>query len=449
MRTGHAGWALALMTTAGCTTTTAFRPEVARLAIPADPCAAEGRAALASPVESATLMAGLPGGARAGGADPLQVGVEIIRSAAAAQRGARAADPVGRYATTVEDTLGIDLSVLADRLDLVDGEGARMANATLASPALADIVLRPGEGRSAEGSGLTLSRSRWKAFSQDVYGTTAREGWTAGFAQSLGEVATGARSADGAELAGLQRKFLVAAYMAAYFRNGAILSVSVKADATKAALLAKLKERIKDQNVLAAAEAEIDKFAAGLTDQVCAGKDAKTCVVLGTLGEQTFVTRAGKSYGFPGVSVAFDPTATKKVSTNKIAEEDIATDLVRVVLEAVGDELSRVPGVANSTLCRFDTRRCGSEVQAPLLAKVNDAGDRAEAAATGTVGTLIRGGWILSLNNEVLARTITVGAAVSLRKTAEAATWKRLQVCPAARGPGAPVYQTVALSRVE
>lgn len=236
--------------------------------------------------------------------------------------------------------------------------------------------------------------------------------------------------------------------MAAYFRNGAILSVSVDASGLKDQLVAKLKERIRDEQAIKAAEAEIDKLAAQLTEQVCKGGvgDKKGCVVLGTIGEQTFVTRSGKSYGFPGISVSFDPTATKKVSTNKISEEDIAPDLVRVVLEAVGDELFHVPGTPNSTLCGFNAVYCGTEAQSAMLAKVNDAGDRMEAATSGTVGTLIRGGWILSLNNEVLARTVTTAAAVSLRKAAEGATWKRLSTCPAPRDVGGGIYRSLTLA---
>jgi hypothetical protein len=66
------------------------------------------------------------------------------------------------------------------------------------------------------------------------------------------------------------------------------------------------------------------------------------------IGEQTFVTRTGASHSFTGLTVPLDVTKDNVLSTNKLDPDGIAPDLVRVVIEALGDEKSLLPGVKTS-----------------------------------------------------------------------------------------------------
>ena len=152
------------------------------------------------------------------------------------------------------------------------------------------------------------------------------------------------------------------------------------------------------------------------------------------IGEQTFVTRAGKSFGFPGVIVTVDPGADKKVSTNQIDTDAIIGDMVRVLFEATGDSINKVPGSKTSSLCKLTEKTaaplCATDTTAPVLQKVDGIADRVEAGAFSVTGMVIRGGWLFSLNNEALAKSIETGVSVAARKWAEKAIWSRLSRCP-------------------
>jgi hypothetical protein len=362
---------------------------------------------------------------------------------------AKASPQAQALSAGVAEAFGFDLAQFADEAMFLDGDGAGAAERVLTSE-----FLSPDKARNA--GQLTYGRQAWVGLTRDIASATAEHGWTAAFATELGSFH---RTPDGkALLAGrsptnpqaletVTRKYLVAAYMAAYFRNGEIFSLEVNDRTLKDRLIEKLKTTVKDEKAIEAAKAEIDALVTDLEKDLCAkSKDGK-CQLFGAIGELTFVTRAGKSYGFPGITATIDLTADKKISTNKIRAEDVIPDLVRVLLEATGDSLIKVPGEKNSTLCKEKPELCGTDSQAKDLKTVNTVGDRIEGGATAAIGVAVRGGWLFSLNNEAAAASITTAGAVTARKISEAAAWSYTQTSCVKRVAG-PAYTKLPVKLV-
>jgi hypothetical protein len=351
---------------------------------------------------------------------------------------------MGSFAQALSLTLGTDLSNIAAIPEAFDSRAAASAEAVLTSTAVMGLKTPDPEdvGRSFGNGEVTISRAAWIEVMRNVATASAGEGWYGAAASSLGSYAktyglSASASPERARAAEqVNFKILLARYMADYFRNGEILTLDFDYSDLKTALLEKIQKSVKDQTTVTAVDAEIDKLAKDLAERLCkAQSSGESCRVLGVLGERTFVTRAGKSYGFPGLAVAFDLTAGKKVSTNKIDPNAVIPDLVRVLFEATGDSAIRVPGANNSSLCRltekYSVSLCATAAQASLLKKVDNLGDRIEAGTFATVGIAIRGGWLFSLNNEALATSLQTALAVSARKASEGAMWSRLTQCPA------------------
>lgn len=389
------------------------------------------------------------------GASDLERGRQIILASGAAE--------VVDARAKIASLLDMDLDQFIGQMDEVDHQGADLADQALAAPGLSQFSAAPkarpagddqkkrwGKGQSASeaSEAVWISRAELQTATRLVNQTTARNGWTAAFTEALGNYTDPAKSptpeARAAKLAELQEKYLVAAYMTAYFRNGEIFSLNLDQAAITSALKEKLKAAFKDEEARKAAEVELDRFLAQYEKAICKPDTAaEACRLVGVIGEQTFVTRAGASHSFSGLTVTLDVTKDNVLSANKLDPDVIAPDLVRVLIEALGDERSKVPGVKTSTLCAKRSARCATADEADKIQKVNDAGDRVEAGTAAAVGAAIRGGWLFSLNNETVASTLTTAAAVTLRKYAEAATWKSAsRSCPTLTD--APAFQTVA-----
>jgi hypothetical protein len=348
--------------------------------------------------------------------------------------------------------LSVDLSQLnpdgiseasADRADRLIGDLEGLAGQVATTATVDDNREAPVTPRT-----ITISRQKWESTVNQIAKTTSENGWTASFARSLGEVAMGDRSGDDRAVADLTKKYLIAAYIARYFRNGAIFSLEFSDADLKKALLEKVKAKVHDDDIVSSVSQEIDQLATDYRKALCqkGTPEDGPCVLLGVIGEQTFVTRAGKSYGFPGVTATLDFTANKKISTNKVTMGDIPPDLVRVVMEAIGDQMFHVPGEKNSTLCEVrGGSSCSSDAIAKQLRIVNEVGDRVEAGTMSTIGAAVRGGWLASLNNEVLANTLTTAAAVTFRKVSEAGAWAATRQCAANRAFSADAYEIVAV----
>lgn len=364
---------------------------------------------------------------------------------------ARAHDPSFKAARTAGVVgLGLDLSALGGTDAILGPAGADAAINALDSDTVGMVLTRPrlvGDAAGSRPKTLTLSVAKWDDLRRNIALATAQDGWTIAAAEAV-QAYVDKAATPGAETEALRqdavRKSYVAAYMAAYFRNGEIFAVDLNYDAVKTAIMAELRKTITDVRVLQQIEANFDKYKTEFRKTICGKAGDGGCVVAGAIGEETFVTRAGKSYGFPGITATVDLTGQNKVSTNKIAADAVIDDLVRVFFEALGDAGVSVPAQPTATLCKLQPDRCPTAeggtpvpgVDAKLLKTLDTVGDRVEAGATTMIGGAVRGGWLFSLNNETVARVITTGGAVSMRKASEVAAWSYLKPDSACRTSG-------------
>jgi len=381
-----------------------------------------GRRETAFPLDSALLE---------GNPSDLELGRKMIAQAGRERR------VMGKGLDRMSRSFGIDLAQFADHIDALDEGGADLAEQALASPAIESIFADQSRISTlglAEETTIRLDRVKWRELADKVARTTSSQGWTSAFARTLGaqakaRIAGAAVANDPDAWTELERKGLIAAYFIAYFRNGKIIELTLSDEGARARLKAEFRKRITDTETLAILDSNIDSLSGSLVSAICPSGASERCLTLGTLGEETFVTRAGKSIGFPGISATIDLFAEKKISANKIDEDAVIGDLVRVLVEGLGDVAARVPGAPNSTMCKVLEHYCDSRDPA-ILAKVNDAGDRTEAAVATATGIAIRGGWLFSLNNEAFAKWIQTGVSVTFRKGAEKVAWARLNTCP-------------------
>lgn len=384
-------------------------------------------------------------------ASDMEIGAALIEAAAANAEFSQADLVVGRSrnelhsdAVKLSSELGFNLAQFAG--ESLDNDGASKADEAIKTGAPAELVDYSVQLQSEKVDHIPVSKSGWQDAINTIALTTVKNGWTSAFATSLGKFARNGGSVDTQE--DLTKKYILAAYFAAYFRNGQIFSLTFDDTKLKQEFVDKLKDTIKNETELRAAEGELDGIADDFRKLLCAkGQDESgNCIVVGVIGEQTFVTRAGKSYGFPGITATIDVTSDKKVSTNKLDENQIASDLVRVFVEALGDMAFKVPGEPKSTLCSSFAELCGTEDLAPKLQKADTWGDMAEGSTQLIVGPAVRGGWLFSLNNDALADIISTALAVSARKSAEFAAWEAQKGCRAPDGRSARItYQELPL----
>lgn len=346
--------------------------------------------------------------------------------------------------------LGLDWSPLVTVAPYVDVVAAHHADKILTDSPLTKLATQ-FQSAGEESGPVVVTKDDWTALLSEVSRSTAENGWAASFTRELGRVAYGLRGKGRAQLSESDRrvlatKLLIALYMEAYFRNGNIIKLDFNSPDLKDKLIAKLKKYKVPAAVIAASTDEINDLSSQYLGELCKNVKASdgTCTLLGVIGEQTFVSRSGKSYGFPGVTGTIDLFAGRKVSTNKISANDTVTDVIRVLIEAMGDSAFGVPGVANSTYCK-EANQCATEKQGDIIKSVDNAGDKAESASLGAIGVAIRGGWLISLNNDLLADSISTAGAVTARKLAEGATWSVLQHCPAVLNEKASKYRSFTL----
>jgi len=375
--------------------------------------------------------------------------------------------------------VGVNLLQFAGEVPFLDSRS--LDTAKLAHKTLGDLEFANVSGLD----GRTITKQQEERLLQTIGDATAAQGWTAELADALGGATRAIaayqaahRSESGKNpgpadiapigdvstlgtavidsLQAVREKSTFAAYFKAYFRNGEIFEVKFDSSGLQQTLIDTIKKELEehggnaDGQLIDKLTKEIESVNQQFQDKLCKkGASDGSCTVLGAIGEQTFVTRAGKSYGFPGVSATFDPTANKKVSTNKLQTNSILEDLLRVLIEATGDAKDPVPGVPNSTLCKelgvtaaMEAQVCAQEGDKQIQ-HVNDVGDATEAGTAQVVSVVVRGGWLFSLNNEAIADSLTVGISVGMRKFAERVAYEQ------AKGTGncpKPGHRTLAVN---
>jgi hypothetical protein len=230
-------------------------------------------------------------------------------------------------------------------------------------------------------------------------------------------------------------------YFRAYFRHGEFIQGKIE--------VSKLYDRIKNkirEEAPYLSEKQIESIANDLFKKITGKNYASACKkeegerekeqeeelidckikFAGKLNSAQFISRSGAVYGFPHITVTIDPLSDDKVEITEIDWNVIGSKVVKVFIEAIGDQYIGIPADPRSTACKIDPSTCFKEnvpqfgnISADDFSKVNAHADIVDALVSGVVGKTIRGaGWI-SLNNEALASMIESLIGTIAKKAAE------------------------------
>ncbi|WP_196482752.1 hypothetical protein [Burkholderia stagnalis] len=249
----------------------------------------------------------------------------------------------------------------------------------------------------------------------------------------------------------------LATYFDAYFRNGALVSVTVSRTAFVDGAIDALK------SVTGGSVPDEAALRATLTSACKSNPNA--CLSFGAVGSTGFVSLFGDKTQFGAIDVSFNGNTNRpiwKPSVSRPVVSQFGPDMVRVLVEAIADANGPHPPAApTATACRTvnkarlfidddlsDTRASGTEAaakdqprqclaQAPAenteWQRTNVVGNAAEAVVTAGAGALIRSGGIVALNNETIASIVETFAGVTARKAIQT-TIARCRRAPAAAG---------------
>jgi hypothetical protein len=289
----------------------------------------------------------------------------------------------------------------------------------------------------AEGRIKTINRSDIERFSR-VEGIALRGGFDALAAHGVAEMRKRRKEHDQMAKLGqaypfqplldeqekeLDTSALLSLYLSAYFRGGKIFQVTLSVEDAAKRLQKEIQDAMPDRPLPAGVEEKIQKNLLKL----CKDNDGKgECRLSRALGSENFVTRAGVSVQYAGIGVSVGEDGKGLVAVSHPPSTEVAPQLVRVVTEAMFDAIEpRVPGVANSTLCKAPKGTCVDEKDSDAIKQLDDYGNRTEALVSSSAGKLLRGVNVVALNNEAVAKSLETFAGVTARKWLEKALWKR------------------------
>ena len=149
-----------------------------------------------------------------------------------------------------------------------------------------------------------------------------------------------------------------------------------------------------------------------------------------------FVDRNGNAFAFPGLSseitVSMDPVKqepTVRFHASSVDSRRVASDLVRIFLEALMDAAFRVPAPQEATALKVtwghDARaypRIDPDhppISYDQFSRVARDAMLAEAVVTSTVGKAVRGAGVFGTNNETVAAAAETAGGVIAKKLAE------------------------------
>jgi len=307
---------------------------------------------------------------------------------------------------------------------------------------------------------LKINRQEWADYTNALATVSLTDGWTAlsvHFENQLRSLPTS--DPTRATVTGLQRESrLISTYVAAYFREGKFVSVTIDPSKFDTELQTKVNAWLKDAGGSGATASTgnlVGTVANDVLPSQCKASAPgsplpSSCTLLGSIGQTGFLTRSGDKYAFPALTLQVDPLGQQKLTKPQVDVKNVIGDLVRVVLEATGDAFYAVPASPGSTACAAGLLPCydpsTAKVSADNFAKVNQYAAESETVASGGVGLLIRGGFWVALNNENLATAVETGVGVAARKTAERVAWDYLS-CTKAPGDFRAVAVTGAAYR--
>ncbi len=162
----------------------------------------------------------------------------------------------------------------------------------------------------------------------------------------------------------------------------------------------------------------------------------RTKLTLGKIGTASFTTRHGVSLQAPPFDIRDSTNADVKAAIKRIDYVDVATELLRVMIEASFDAKSRLPGLSSSTGVSSELLRdplpnvddiFGTDGYEHLskadFSAIDTEATRVEMTASVMTGVAIRGINVFSLDNEALERLVETLVASLSRKIAEKAYW--------------------------
>ncbi len=149
-----------------------------------------------------------------------------------------------------------------------------------------------------------------------------------------------------------------------------------------------------------------------------------------------FVDRNGNAFAFPGLSseitASIDPVKqepTVRFHASSVDSRRVASDLVRIFLEALFDAAFRVPASQEATALKVKWGRDGGSypridpdhpsISNEQFARVARDAMLAEAVVTSAVGKAVRGAGVFGTNNETLAAAVETAGGVLAKKLAE------------------------------
>jgi len=290
-----------------------------------------------------------------------------------------------------------------------------------------DAILGSARGEGA----LQLTAEAIRTFTGQIHEASAYEAWEPLYLCGLNrmsEIEQTTPDSDEMKAAGAfaEAALFLGPYFKAYFRGGQFLDFAINPKEAKTSLVAGLKSR------LGLGDTEAHAVAKKVLDEVSLGSPgADGNVHLLTKLPGGFVTRGGNTLAFPGVDVTITPFAASPVAASKIDLSAVAADVVRVFIEAVGDSLSGVPGVLQSSGCSTQNQPgkpllgcfAPGKVTVENFAAINAQADAVDGMVGHAVGSAVRGASWFSLNNEMLAKVIETAAAAIARKAAEKVAW--------------------------
>jgi hypothetical protein len=214
----------------------------------------------------------------------------------------------------------------------------------------------------------------------------------------------------------------LSAYFDAYFRGGQFVQATFDEKTFVANLSSRLATQLKKTNLT---QAQIQPMLQAELMKLCLWPDASStgCGSV-KLGSTAFVTRAGLTVQFSGVSFSVG----SGVSHAYPQVSQFGPQMIRVMVEAVFDANGEHPlGMPNSTACQpneklFDpaTECLGTGVQPDAkLEQIDMLASASEALSQTATGAVVRGISVSALNNEAVAQMLETLAGVLARKTTE------------------------------
>jgi len=238
-------------------------------------------------------------------------------------------------------------------------------------------------------------------------------------------------------------------YFEAYFRDGHFIQVSVNSSALLKKATQDVQNRLSGIGLSGDQQTTVTNALGDLEKQLQAGlcnssDTTSTCLLTQPLGSTAFVTRAGTSVQFSGISISIGDNGKLSPTATHLSSTVIAPQLAEVFWEAVFDSFPPyVPASSTSTACVAELYPSSSslcmDANYPKADKdkvdtVDADATKAQSAAAAAASYIIRGGWLLSLNNEAVAQAVETSVGEIARKTTEKLVWNELNQCTARVG---------------